>query len=452
MRSLNPATGELIREYTAMDPRQLEQAVIQAAEAFALWREAGLGDRTALLARVATLLRAGKADYARLMTQEMGKPIRQAEAEVEKCAWLCEEIAKSAEQALLPARVPTEARASYVRFDPLGPVLAIMPWNFPFWQVFRFAAPALAAGNVVVLKHASGVTGCGLAIEELFRRAGAEAGVVTSLVVGNEHVDRLIADPRVAAVTLTGSVRAGRAVGATAGHHIKKMVLELGGSDPFLVLSDADIGRAAEIAVQARTQNTGQSCIAAKRFILERGVAERFEELFVERTKKLRIGDPMDPATDIGPLAREDLLHELHRQVVESQENDAVILLGGSRVDRPGFFYVPTVLSATGPGIVAFDDETFGPVAALCRADDERHAVSLANASRFGLGASVWTADRERGERIAARLEAGNVFVNALVRSDPRLPFGGVKDSGFGRELGLFGLREFCNVKTVWVE
>jgi len=452
MLSVNPATAEPIREYEEMTARELEQAVIAAGEAFALWREATLGQRLGVLARVARTLRAAKQDYARLITLEMGKPIRQAEAEIEKCAWLCDEVANLAERALAPELVATEAQKSYVRFDPLGPVLAIMPWNFPFWQLFRFGAPALAAGNVILLKHARNVSGCAFAIEELFRRAGAEPGIVSTLIAGDEQVERLIGDPRVAAVTLTGSVRAGRAVGAAAGRHIKPVVLELGGSDPFIVLADADIARAAEVGVQARMQNAGQSCIAAKRFIVESSVAERFQEAFVERVKKLRIGDPMDPATEIGPLARGDLLEGLHRQVVASLEGDARVVVGGQRLDRPGFFYAPTVLARTRPGLLAFDEETFGPVAALCRADDEGHALRLANASRFGLGASVWTLDRARAERVARALDAGSVFVNAMVKSDPRLPFGGTKDSGFGRELGIFGLRQFTNVKTIWVE
>ena len=452
MRSINPATAELIREYDEMTPRELEQALIAASEAFALWGEAALGERLGVLARAARILRHSKHEYARLITLEMGKPISQAEAEIEKCAWLCDEVANLAERSLAPELVATEAQKSYVRFDPLGPVLAIMPWNFPFWQLFRFGAPALAAGNVVLLKHARNTTGCALAIQELFRRAGAEPGVVSTLIADDENIERVIADPRVAAVTLTGSVRAGRAVGAAAGGHLKPVVLELGGSDPFIVLGDADIGRAAEVGVQARMQNTGQSCIAAKRFIVESAVAERFEEAFVERVKRLRIGDPLDPATEIGPLARLDLLEGLHRQVVESLEADARVVIGGERLDRPGFFYAPTVLGGTRPGMVAFDEETFGPVAALCRADDEGHALRLANASRFGLGASLWTSDRARAERVAGVLDTGNVFVNALVKSDPRLPFGGTKDSGFGRELGIFGMRQFTNVKTVWVD
>jgi succinate-semialdehyde dehydrogenase/glutarate-semialdehyde dehydrogenase len=451
MRSVNPATAELIREYDEMSPLDVERAVLAADENFESYRERPLSERTALLGRVAALLRQDQREYARLITEEMGKPITAAAKEIDKCAWVCELVAEHASRWLAPETVVTEAKKSYVRFDALGPILAIMPWNFPFWQLFRFGAAALAVGNVILLKHASNATGCALAIEQLFRRAGAPEAL-TALIIGEAPVERVIADPNVAGVTLTGSVRAGRVVGANAGHHLKKLVLELGGSDAFIVLSDAELGPAVDAAVTARMINSGQSCIAAKRFILEQPIAEAFSELFVDRMKKLRVGDPMDPDTDVGPLAREDLRQELHRQVNESLEDDAQLLLGGEPLDRPGWFYAPTVLSLVRPGVAAFEEETFGPVAALIVADDADHAVRLANQSRFGLGASLWTRNRARAEDLAARLECGSVFINAIVKSDPRLPFGGVKESGFGRELGVIGCREFSNVKTVWVE
>jgi succinate-semialdehyde dehydrogenase/glutarate-semialdehyde dehydrogenase len=385
------------------------------------------------------------------MTTEMGKPITAGEGEIDKCAWVCEYYADEAERLLATARIPTDATESFVRFDPLGPVLAIMPWNFPFWQVFRFAAPALMAGNVGLLKHASNVPGCALAIERVFADAGFPEGVFTALLVSADATEALIAHPAVAAVTLTGSEAAGKAVASAAGRHIKKAVLELGGSDAFIVLSDADLERCAEQAAQARAINSGQSCIAAKRFIIEKDVLNAFTARFVEHMSALRVGDPGARDTQVGPLARKDLVEELHAQVTDSQKQGAELRLGGAPLERAGYFYAPTVLSGTGPGMRVFDEETFGPVAAVCAADDPDHAVELANASRFGLGASVWTGDRALGKRMAGRLEAGVVSVNEIVKSDPRLPFGGVKASGFGRELGSFGIQEFVNVKSVWV-
>ncbi len=452
MESINPATGELVREYEALSSRDVDDAIRAAREGFLQWRETTVAERAALLNRAAEALEASKADLARLMTQEMGKPIRASEAEIEKCALVCRYYAQNAAAFLAPEMVPTEASASYVRFDPIGPVFAIMPWNFPFWQVFRAAAPALAAGNVMLLKHAANVPGCAVAIEETFRRAGFPTGVFTTLLVGHELIDRAIANPMVAGVTLTGSDRAGRAVAAAAGHHLKKVVLELGGSDPFIVLGDANVALAAKAAAMSRTINSGQSCIAAKRFIVDHGVADAFEEAFVRAMRELKVGDPMDPSTDVGPIARLDLLENLHDQVLRSVDDGARVLCGGTRLDRAGFFYAPTVLGGVMPGMAAFEEETFGPVAAISRADSPEHAVRLANGSRYGLGAALWTRDLERAKAIAARLEAGAVVVNGIVKSDPRLPFGGVKDSGVGRELSSYGLREFTNIKSVWID
>jgi succinate-semialdehyde dehydrogenase/glutarate-semialdehyde dehydrogenase len=385
------------------------------------------------------------------MALEMGKPIVQGEAEVEKCAWVCEYYAEHAEGFL--ARLPreTDASASYIRFDPLGPVLAVMPWNFPFWQVFRFAAPALMAGNTAVLKHASNVPRCALSIEQLLRDAGVPRGVFASVLVGSAAVAGLIADPRILAVTLTGSDRAGSQVAERAGHEIKKAVLELGGSDPFIVLADADVAAAARVAADARLVNSGQSCIAAKRFIVVDAVADQFLTRFIDELRRRKMGDPLARDTEIGPLARVDLRDALHHQVEESLKRGAQRLLGGEVPAGDGAFYPPTVLAAVDKGMPAFDEETFGPVAAVIRAKDETDAVRLANDSTFGLGASLWTRDRARAERFAAQIEAGAVFVNGLVKSDPRLPFGGIKRSGYGRELSEFGIREFVNIKSVWI-
>jgi succinate-semialdehyde dehydrogenase/glutarate-semialdehyde dehydrogenase len=402
--------------------------------------------------KAAGLLRAGKTRYARTMTLEMGKPITQGEAEAEKCAWACEYYADNAAAYLAEQPRETDATRSYVRFDPLGPVLAVMPWNFPFWQVFRFAAPALMAGNTGLLKHASNVPRSALDIESIFREAGFPDGVFRTLLIGSAAVAPVIADERVAAVTLTGSEAAGVKVAEQSGRHLKKTVLELGGSDPFVVLEDADIAKAASTAADARLINSGQSCIAAKRFIVVAPVLEQFLEGFTGAMSRAIVGDPLDRRTTVGPQARRDLRDSLHTQVTASTGRGAQLRLGGQAPNGKGAFYPPTVLTAVEPGMAAFDEETFGPVAAVIRARDEADAIRLANLSRYGLGASLWTSDLNRAERLAARIEAGAVFVNGMVKSDPRLPFGGIKKSGYGRELSEYGIREFVNIKGVWMK
>jgi succinate-semialdehyde dehydrogenase/glutarate-semialdehyde dehydrogenase len=391
-------------------------------------------------------------ELATLMALEMGKPVRQGRAEIEKCAWVCEYYAEHAARFLAPETVATDARRSFVTFQPLGVVLAVMPWNFPFWQVFRFAAPALMAGNAGLLKHASNVCGCALAIEDVFTEAGFPRGVFKTLLVGSGAVEGIIAHGAVKAVTLTGSAPAGRAVARAAGEHLKKTVLELGGSDAYVILEDADIEGAAAICAAARLINSGQSCIAAKRFILPASRETEFTDIFLQKMITARVGDPLDEATDVGPLARPDLRDDLHRQVVNSIRDGASCLSGGAIPAGPGAFYPPTVLAGVRRGMSAYDEELFGPVAALITVKDEEEAIRVANDTSFGLGAAVFTLDLERGERIAAaRIEAGSCFVNSSVKSDPRLPFGGIKESGYGRELSHFGIREFVNVKTVSV-
>jgi succinate-semialdehyde dehydrogenase/glutarate-semialdehyde dehydrogenase len=451
LQSVNPATGEVLETFAETPAAELDRILGCAETAARDWRRRPVAERAERLRAAARMLRKRKAAYARAMALEMGKPLAQGEAEVEKCAWACDYYAEHAEAMLAAQPRESDARRSYVRFDALGPVFAIMPWNFPFWQVFRFAAPALVAGNAGILKHAPNVSRCALHIEAVFREAGFPDGLFRAVFLSNEAAGAVIADPRVRAVTLTGSDRAGSQVAAQAGRHLKKTVLELGGSDPFIVLEDADLDRAARTAAEARLLNSGQSCIAAKRFIVVAAVAERFLERFVAEMTARKLGDPLDPATQVGPQARLDLRANLHRQVLESVGRGAQVLAGGALPEGPGAFYPPTVLAAVAPGMPAFDEETFGPVAAVIRVRDEAEAVRLANASAYGLGASIWTEDRERGERLAGEIEAGSVFVNGLVKSDPRLPFGGVKRSGYGRELSEFGLREFVNIKTVWV-
>jgi succinate-semialdehyde dehydrogenase/glutarate-semialdehyde dehydrogenase len=449
--SVNPATGAPIRTYPEMTPDEVETALTQAHQAWLSWRHASFVQRAEPMKKVAALLRARARDLARLMAEEMGKPVKQGVTEVEKSAWGCEHYAEHAASYLAPDVIVTEATKSYVAFEPLGVVLAVMPWNFPLWQVYRFAAPALMAGNAGVLKHASNVPGCALAIEAMFREAGFPEHLFRTLLVPSERVKALIEHPRVRAVTLTGSTPAGKAVAAQAGAVLKKTVLELGGSDPYLVLEDADVDHAARTCVAARLVNSGQSCIAAKRFVVVSSVLRPFTERFVALMAAKSVGDPLLQETEVGPQARADLRDALHRQVQASVEKGARLVLGGAIPEGEGAFYPPTVLADVRPGMPAFDEETFGPVAAIVEAKDEDDAVRLANLSSFGLGAAVFSRDADRADRVAGKLEAGTTFVNAQVASDPRLPFGGIKESGYGRELGSYGIKEFVNAKTVVV-
>jgi succinate-semialdehyde dehydrogenase/glutarate-semialdehyde dehydrogenase len=450
LQSIDPGTGELIGTY----PEHSEEAVIRslelAAAAQRAWRERAPAVADALR-KASTILRRDKEQHAILMAREMGKPADQGHAEIDKCALCCEYFAEYANGFLAPTEIKTEFKRSYVLFQPLGVLLAVMPWNFPFWQVVRAAAPALMSGNAVVLKHASNVSGCALAIESVFREAALAPGLFSTLLVSSKRVAPLIAHPAIAAVTLTGSTEAGQKVAAAAGANLKKTVLELGGSDAYVVLEDADLEAAAETCVTSRLINSGQSCIAAKRFIVVSVVRKEFEQLFVEKMRARKVGLPLEAGTQVGPLARHDLRDALHEQVQRSVQAGAQLVLGGKLPDGAGTFYPPTVLTNVLPGMAAFDEETFGPVAAIIEAADEEAAIALANRSSFGLGAAVFTRDRQRGERVAARLEAGCCFVNDFVRSDPRLPFGGIKQSGYGRELGMLGIREFVNAKTVCV-
>jgi succinate-semialdehyde dehydrogenase / glutarate-semialdehyde dehydrogenase len=452
MEAIDPSTGESVASYETHDEAAVDLRLGRAWDGFVHWRGTSYDDRADLLRAAAGELEKRRDDLAELMTTEMGKTIASAEAEVDKCVKVCHYEADHGEANLAHDVIETDALRSYVRFDPLGPLLAVMPWNFPLWQVFRALAPATMAGNTVLLKHASNVPGTALAIEEVMTAAGAPEGVFTTLMIGSGMVADVIGDDRVRAVTITGSVPAGRKVAAAAGEHLKPSVLELGGSDPFLVLDDADVATAARVARDSRLLNNGQSCISAKRFVVVDAVADAFVEAFVAATEEAVIGDPKDRATTLGPLAREDLRDDLHEQVRATVDSGATLLTGGEAVDRPGFFYAPTVLDHVDPEMTAAREETFGPAAAVLRVRDEDHAVAVANDTDFGLGASIWTEDLERGERVAARIEAGCVFVNELVKSDPRVPFGGVKDAGYGRELGPYGIKSFVNAKTVWVE
>ena len=449
--AVNPATEEVIASFDAFGRDEVEMALAETHDAFLEWRDRPIAERAVPMRALARLLRERSERYARLATLEMGKPIVEAKAEIEKCAFGADHFAQNAARYLADEEIRANARRSIVAFQPLGVVLAVMPWNFPFWQVIRFAAPALMAGNAAVLKHASNVPQCALAIEEAFRDAGFPQGLLRTVLVSGSAIEPIIADERIRAVTLTGSSDTGSRIAELAGRALKKTVLELGGSDPFIVLGDADLKLAATTAVRARNQNNGQSCIAAKRFIVVDSVAEEFERRFAKGVEDLVVGDPMDAKTQVGPLARRDLLDALERQVDESVRAGARVLTGGERLTGKGYFFTPTVLVNVTRDMAAFREETFGPAAAVIRVRDGDEGVRVANDSAYGLGASIWTGDTALGERLARRIESGSVFVNGMVASDPRLPFGGIKRSGYGRELSAFGAREFTNIQTIWI-
>jgi succinate-semialdehyde dehydrogenase/glutarate-semialdehyde dehydrogenase len=453
MKSINPATGVVIKEYEVMNDTEASAIVDKAHSAFLDWRKSDFGTRTTLMHEAANVLNKNKEKYARLMTEEMGKVYKEAIAEVEKCAWVCEYYAEQAKGFLVDEPVKTDSSNSFVTYQPIGAVLAVMPWNFPLWQVFRFAAPALMAGNAGLLKHAGNVCGCALAIEEVFREAGFPENAFRTVLIKSDQVALIIEHKYVRAVTLTGSTKAGSAVASKAGECLKKSVLELGGSDAYLILKDADLEYAAETCVKSRLINAGQSCIAAKRFIVVEDIYDDFLALFTKKMKAKKMGDPMDDDTDIGPQASEELRDELHKQVQTSIEKGATCVLGGERPEGEGFFYPPTILTNVTENMPAYDEELFGPVASVLKVRNEEEAITVANNTPFGLGGAVFTKDIERGTKIARnRIDSGACVVNNLIKSDPRLPFGGVKESGYGRELSYFGIREFVNIKAVSVK
>ena len=450
---INPATGEPIKSIRKQKDKEISEAIELADKTFKEWRQRSFYDRSKLLTKLGELLRERKEELAETMTLEMGKPVKDGIAEIEKCALVCDYYAENAAEFLSEQQMESDASESFITYNPLGVILAVMPWNFPFWQVLRFAAPATMAGNTSLLKHASNVPQCAMAIEKLFLDAGYPKGVFQTLLIGSEKIDSILEHPAVKAATLTGSENAGSAVARKAGEMIKKTVLELGGSDPYIVLADADLEQAARSCADSRMINAGQSCIAAKRFIVEKEVIKEFTQLFIKQIKTYQMGDPSGSSTNLGPMAREDLRDEVHEQVKASVRAGADCVLGGTIPDQPGAWYPPTVLTGVKKGMPAFDEEIFGPVAAIITADNEDHAIKLANDSRYGLGAAIFTKDVDKGRKIAAeKLEAGCCFVNEYVRSDPRLPFGGIKMSGYGRELSPIGIKEFVNIKTVYVK
>jgi acyl-CoA reductase-like NAD-dependent aldehyde dehydrogenase len=451
IQTINPTSGEVLETFEPFNREQINEALDDVRQGFLFWRTNTFAERAKHLHSVASHLRERKKALARIAVLEMGKTITEAEAEVEKCAWNCDFYAYNAGRFLADEKVATNATESYVAFRPLGVILAIMPWNFPYWQVFRFAAPALMAGNTTILKHASNVSRVALEIEHIIQEAGLPKGIFRTVLVPGSETGKLIADPRIAAVTLTGSAPAGVEVASASGHALKKTVLELGGSDAFIVLEDADLDEAAQVAVTARFQNNGQSCIAAKRFIVVESVAEAFEQKFVANTAKLKVGDPLEYDTRVGPLARKDLCEALDQQVQRSIQQGARVLIGGKMRAGKGNFYEPTILTNVTPEMPVFSEETFGPAAAVIRARDVEHAIELANDTQFGLGSNLWTRNIELARKLAARIEAGGVFINGMMASDPHLPFGGVKSSGYGRELSSFGIQEFVNIQTVWI-
>lgn len=452
MQSVDPYTLERIAQYDEYSTQEIENIINNNFEAWRLWKIRSFAERGRMLMTAANVLRERKEEWARLMTNEMGKRIVEARAEIEKCAWVCEYYAENGEQMLADEPIDTDGQKSMAIFQPIGPVLAVMPWNFPFWQVLRFAAPALMAGNVCLLKHASNVQGCALAIEELFVKAGFPENVFRTLVIGASKVEGVIANPKVRAVTLTGSEWAGSQVAAAAGKYLKKSVLELGGSDPSVVLADADLDEAVKVGVQSRMITSGQTCIAAKRFIVEEEIYDEFLKKFKKEMSRYECGNPMDEDTLLAPLAQMKFVGEVHSQVVKSVEMGAKTILGGKINSCNGCFYNATIVADVTPDMPVFKEETFGPVAAVIKVKNEEEAIDMANDSLFGLGASIWTSDVEKGEALARKIEAGAIFVNGLVKSDPRLPFGGIKNSGYGRELSDYGIKEFCNIKSVWVK
>ncbi|WP_128545704.1 NAD-dependent succinate-semialdehyde dehydrogenase [Larkinella soli] len=447
--SVNPFSQKKLKKYPMLSPQSLDRKISLANRVFTDWSELSLGERIGYFRKLAAYLRREKQRYAALMTAEMGKTLKESAAEIEKCAVGCDYYIENAPKFLADLAVPTEAKKSFIAYQPLGVILAVMPWNFPFWQVFRFAVPSLIAGNVGLLKHAANVSGCSLAIEEIFRESGFPEGVFQSLLIESKAVGSVLKDPRVKAVTLTGSEKAGASVASIAGSQIKKSVMELGGSDALIVLADADLDQAAKVAVQSRMQNAGQSCIAAKRFIVEKSVKPEFTERVLEHIREIRQGNPTVDETTMGPVARIDLAETIERQCAETVGQGARILHGGT---RNGCNVEPILLDRVKPGMTAFEEETFGPLAVIIEAKDEQTAVRLANQSNYGLGSALWTRDLDRADRLARQIQAGSVFVNSLMRSDPRVPFGGLKLSGFGRELSEVGMKEFLNIKTVWME
>jgi succinate-semialdehyde dehydrogenase/glutarate-semialdehyde dehydrogenase len=449
--SVNPATGAVLQSFEPISEDRIDQKLAMAEETFRTYRKTPFADRSKWMLNAAEILESEKEELGKLMTSEMGKPLKSAKEEAAKCAWVCRFYAENAERFLSDELVQTNASQSYVHYQPLGPILAVMPWNFPFWQVFRFAAPALMAGNVALLKHASNVPQCALAIEEIVQRSGFPRGAFQTLLIGSNQVRRVLEDVRIRAATLTGSEPAGSDVASIAGKNIKKTVLELGGSDPFIVMPTANLDEAVKTAVKARCINNGQSCIAAKRFIVHQNIADEFEEQFVRGMEALKVGDPLDEETDVGPLATAQLLEQLDEQVQKTVSAGARVLTGGKKLNRPGNYYAPTVLVDIPKNSPAYREEVFGPVALLFRVQNVDEAISLANDTTFGLGSAAWTDDESEKQRFINGIEAGAVFINGMVASDPRLPFGGVKHSGYGRELGVHGIREFVNIKTVWI-
>jgi succinate-semialdehyde dehydrogenase/glutarate-semialdehyde dehydrogenase len=449
---INPATGEEVAKYKRLNTKEIQDKIAISDSAYSLWKNKSFDERAVYMQRLATILEENKEEYAQLATLEMGKVIGQSRKEIEKCAWICRYYADNTANLLADEMIATEASKSYVTFKPIGVVLAVMPWNFPFYQVIRFAVPALMAGNTGVLKHASNVQGCALALENAFLKAGFPEGAFGNLNINSKQVKEVIENKSIVAVTLTGSDPAGRSVASIAGQNLKKTVMELGGSDAYIVLEDANLEEATDLATLGRLQNNGQTCIAAKRFVVLDEIYDSFLSLYTQKMKAARMGEPTDETSYYGPMARVDLRDELHEQVLKTVAQGGKLILGGSIPDQKGAYYPATILANLKPGMEGFDNELFGPVASVIRAKDDEEAIALANNSQFGLGSGVLTADKVRGEKIALQLEAGSSFVNKLVVSDPRLPFGGVKNSGYGRELAAYGIREFVNTKTIWID